>query len=1117
MMMGVKGTGAKGSGLYWLVMKTEASMNRRSLRTFVAVFVSLTLAAGAAMAITPRLGEAVRKKIAPATLRAFDSGQESFRVIVHLKAPPSAYLPLPPRGVEIPRALLEAVHGTVARELRDIRREVSGGHVRVRHAFRLQPAYCAIVDREALAKLAALPEVRFIEHEEVWHAMTAQGIPLIHADVLHSEGYDGTGTAVAIIDTGIDPNHPSLGGGPIPNGKVVYGKDTADRDNDPTDCGSHGTAVASIAAGTPHQWNSTTQFAGGVAPGASILAYKASSDSACGSFYSGDVTSAIEDAILHRDEYNVAAINLSIGGGSYDGPCDSRNKAYATAIDHATSSGIAVFVAAGNENTKNALDAPACVSNAISVGSVYDSSFSTRPPSPGMQYCGNETCTTILCTDYNPIDVKTVTCYSNSNEYLDLLAPSEILTAAVPNGTITDRFGGTSGATPYAAGSAALIHQALPDLDPTQIRLLLGMSGEMVTDSLNDIARPMLDLTAALDGAGASVGLGDPTNVTIPNATGSPAVSTALVTSTGLIQGVKVSVKIKHPDPEQLVVTLVSPSGTRVKLHNHGPGMTPPGSNDDIFGVNGIYAYYPQDRQPFESLDAFLGERPDGTWRLEVLDDDPTTNSSSTQVLVGWALEIDTGGQAGPPTSTSYSIPVAAHLGGFSGTFWVSDLRIFNPDTSAKADFDLYAIPEKKDGTTDFAHVKLTVQPNEVLSLPDILKNTFGLSSQKGQLVFETNGAVLVLTSRTYNTGGGSGTFGQFVGPNRGLDGIGAGDVPLTMLQLASGTDSRTNLGMSEVAGSTAEVRITLFDGDTGQVVGSPKTYTVQPFSNLQIDRIFETLGAGAVANGLATAEVTGGSGRILAYATVVDEKTGDSTYMPGDRPLGLQSLTVPVVAGLNGSRGTHWVSDVRILNGEASDIQLDLTFRPEISASGSVVTVTREVAAGKVLALNDIVTTLFAQPGAKGSLTIEPRGGSAKLLATSRTYNTGGGAGTFGQFVPATNSGFSVGGRATVLHLDQDAEFRSNIGICELAGGNLTVRYSLKSSTGETLGTKSVELGPHQLVQIDNIFHDLGVPAQDNTRVDFFADAGNGIFTAYGTLVDNTTGDAIYIPAAGY
>jgi len=1078
-----------------------------------AVLVSLTLATGVASAALPRLAEPLRSKIAPATLRAFDSGEESFRVIVHLDAPEAARIPMTPRGVELPRTRLDAVREAVEGELQRIRREIPAGHVTVHQQFRLQPAFSATLDREALIRLAAQQEVRWIEHEEVWHAMTAEGLPLIHADAVHSQGYDGTGTAVAIIDTGIDPTHPSLGGGAIPNGKVVYGKDTADRDNDPSDCGSHGTAVASIAAGLPYQWTSGQSFAGGVAPGASILAYKASSDSACGSFYSGDVTSAIEDAILQRDQYNVAAINISIGGGSYNGPCDSRNHAYATAIDHATQAGIAVFVAAGNENNKDAMDAPACVSNAISVGSVYDSSFTWSPP--GIQYCADAHCTQILCTDFNPIGVKTVTCYSNSNAYLDLLAPSELLKAAVPHGTVGD-FGGTSGATPYAAGGAALIHQALPGLDPTQIRLLLGMTGEMITDSANQITRPMLDLAAAVDGAASGVAMGTPTNVTIPNATGAPATSTATVTAKGTIQAVRVSIKVKHADPEQLLVTLVSPAGTRVALHDHGPGMTPPGSNDDVFGVNGIYAYYPQDRQPAESLDALIGENAQGTWQLEVLDDDPATNTGSTQVLVGWALEVDTGGHAGPPTSTTYSIPVAAHLGGFNGTFWVSDLRIFNPDTAKAATFGLYLVPEGEDGTEVYHYTGVNVQPGQILSLPDVLEESFSLDDEKGQLVFQSGEAPLVITSRTYNTGGGNGTYGQFVGPVRGVEGIGMGAAPLTMLQLSSASGSRTNLGISELAGASAELRITLHDGESGQVAGTPGSYTIQPFSNLQIDRIFTTLGAGTVANGYATVEVTGGQGQITAYATVVDGRSGDSIYIPGDRALGVGSMTVPVIAALRGSRDTQWVSDVRIFNGGTAAVQLLLTYRPE-SGSPAWATAERTVEPGRVLALDDIVATVFDLSGTKGSLTIETTGGTATLLATSRTYNTGGGAGTYGQFVPAVTAGFGIGQKATVLHLDQDAAFRSNIGLCEVSGGTVEVRYTLVASDGTALGSKSVTLAPHQLVQVDGIFQDLGVPARDNVRLEVVPVAGAGKFTAYGTLVDNQTGDAIYIPAVAF
>src|SRR5881628_649832 len=62
----------------------------------------------------------------------------------------------------------------------------------------------------------------------------------------------GAGTSIAIIDTGVDYNHPALGGGFGPGHKVVAGYDFVDNDTDPMDTDGHGTGVAGLAAGLPY-------------------------------------------------------------------------------------------------------------------------------------------------------------------------------------------------------------------------------------------------------------------------------------------------------------------------------------------------------------------------------------------------------------------------------------------------------------------------------------------------------------------------------------------------------------------------------------------------------------------------------------------------------------------------------------------------------------------------------------------------------------------------------------------------------------------------------------------------------------------------------------------------
>ena len=1076
-------------------------MNRRGLPIFM---ITLGVLSASLVGARPaRLSEDARSRLAPALAKAFDGGDETFRVIARLEAGAAARFPLSPRGLPQPAARVDEVRHTVKRELDKLANRIPSSELKVSHTYRLWPYIAARVNRAGLEKLLADANVAYVDVDEVWFAQTAQGIPLIHGDVMHQLGFTGAGTAVAVIDTGVDYNHPTLGGGAIPNDKIVFGKDTANGDDDPIDCGDHGTAVASIIAGTPFQWSEGPSFFGGVAPDAKILAYKASPDDKCGTFHTSDVIAAVDDIIQKRDTYNIVAINLSIGGSAKSGPCDNTSTLYSKAIDDATQAGIAVLVAAGNEAEKDKLDTPACVSNAISVGAVYDRNFarSFRWGSPG----------DILCTDFNP-QVKSVACYSDSDPFLDLLAPASVTTVAAANGTTKD-FNGTSAATPYASGAVAVLSQALGDQDPALFRFLFELTGEPITDSANGVTAPLIDLTAASTASG--IGLGNPTNVPIPNATGSPAVSTTSISEAGAVKSVRVNVKIAHTSPTDLVVTLISPQGTRVKLHDHGPGSSTLAGN-----LKGVYADYPNQNQPAESLDAFLGEPAAGTWTLEVLDDNPSSITGVSPRLIGWGLSIGTGtGQGDPPAFTSYMIPVAAHLPGLGDppTFWITDLRIFNPSLTQGANFDLFLIPEGKDGRVDFLHTPVNVPPNSVLSLPDVLQNRFGINNDKGNLVVQANGTNLLMTSRTYNSGSSIGTFGQFVGSARGIAAVGKGDGPLTMLQLESNSSFRTNIGFSEASGQSAEVKITLYDGDTGQVLGTPHTYTVQPFSNRQVSRIFDTLGAGSSSNAYATAEVVGGVGRIEAYATPVDRATGESIFVPGTQPITADYQMIPIVASLPGENG-FWVTDVRILNAASSTAQVTLEFRPSVGDPGSFKAVTKSIAPGQVLSLDDIVPTLFGFTNTKGSLRVIPGDPATPLIVTSRTW-TSNEAGTYGQFVPAVepSAGFGSADQATVLHMDGGTGFQSNIGICELSGGTASVRYVLKDADGQTLETGSVDLGPYQVRHITDVFQTLGVTPQDNTRVDFFLDSGTGTFTAYGTLVDTNSKDAIYVPAQKY
>ncbi len=1051
-------------------------------------------------------GDSVDTSRLDAELRhALESGAEELRVIVHLHAPPEARIPLSPRGVQQPPARLATVHETTTQVVGELLEGVGVPDVlEIHHTSPLRPMFAATVTRDGLRQVLERTDVAWIEHDEVMFVQTEQGVDLIGAGLLHDLGVTGQGAAVAVIDSGVDYLHPALGGGEIPNGKVVYGKDTGDNDDDPMDCQGHGTAVAGIAAGLPYEWpDGSEAFAGGVAPGAAILAYKAMRMMDCseGSFYSSNVTAAIDDAILQRDAYNVVAINLSLGGGIFSqGPCDVRSPAYAWAIRDAVEAGIAVFAAAGNDAKKEHLAAPACIGDAIAVGSVYDE----NSVSFGLDF-GE-------CRDSKLVP-KTPTCYANSSPYLDLLAPSEPLESVAWNGKVTS-FGGTSGATPYAVGSAALLAelaagQGIGVLSPGALRSLLKVTGEPIIDPANDTVSSLVDLEAAaqeLSGAAVQIPEADD----IPN-DGTPIVSTTVVSRSGLVRGVKVALDLLHPSPSELAVTLTAPDGTRVVLHDHGPGSTVHEATA-MSGHDGLSVVYPDDRepvQPFERLDGVLAR---GVWTLEVVDEDPNQQFSGVSPrFLGWNLQLVT--ESGPESTTDASavIPVSAHASGANNTFWVTDVRILNPDPGSSLPVRLFFVPQEQDGTGVFSSVALDVPANTVISLPDVLSSRFGVDSGQGSLLVQPQAAgAVIVTSRTYNTGASSGTFGQFIGRESLATSIGAGSPQLWLVQLASTGDFHTNIGFAELSGHETTVELRLHDGDTGDQLGDPLIVTVPPFSNVQRNFVFATHGVSGTENAYATAEVVSGGGRVVAYASVVDDRTGDAIAVPGRHAPQAFQHVVPIVAKSPGANGTSWVSDVRVVNTSdmAIDVELVVTL-PE----GEQRTLQRAVGSKASLALQDVVGEAFALASGSGSLRVVAAGGETGLIVTSRTYNQAA-SGTFGQFIPAVTDGFSTDDRPVVMHLDASDTYRTNIGICEISGGSVSVRYVLKSSTGSTLGIGRLELGPYQVRQINDVFEDVGASAEENVRVDLLIDGGDGVVTAYGSVVDNLSGDAIFVPA---
>lgn len=347
----------------------------------------------------------------------------------------------------------------------------------VKHEYEILPNVLNLrgVTDADVAALRGMPGVVRVEEDEVYHISLHDSMSLIRG--LESQksaaglSARGAGVRVCIIDSGINAAH-SMFAGRI---DAAADFDHFNNDPDPADDNGHGSNVAGIAAGSDgfsvNFGTCGVEPFQGVAPSATIIAMKVCS--ASGSCPTSDIVAGINDCASPSLPGGPAdVINLSLGGGQFSGTCDAELSA--AAANAAVAAGVTVVAAAGNNGFANALGSPACGSQVIAVGAVYDSNFpNCQDADTSFGWCLNSFCTS-TCTDSAPVNVDERVCFSNRSVNLELTAPGALIWSAGSTGTnsIIEQ-AGTSQASPHVAGLAALILGLDPSLTPAQVLQLM--------------------------------------------------------------------------------------------------------------------------------------------------------------------------------------------------------------------------------------------------------------------------------------------------------------------------------------------------------------------------------------------------------------------------------------------------------------------------------------------------------------------------------------------------------------------------------------------------------------------------------------------------------------------
>jgi subtilisin-like proprotein convertase family protein len=238
-----------------------------------------------------------------------------------------------------------------------------------------------------------------------------------------------------------------------------------------------------------------------------------------------------------------------------------------------------------------------------------------------------------------------------------------------------------------------------------------------------------------------------------------------------------------------------------------------------------------------------------------------------------------------------------------------------------------------------------------------------------------------------------------------------------------------------------------------------------------------------------------------------------------GDEPMATRgaadssSRFIPVAGSVAGAFGTKFVSDARIANVGTTTAHATMFFTPS-GADGSTTfsAVKLEIPPGEIVALDDFVASLFRESGTGA---VELRGETAKLIVTSRIYNRTT-IGTYGQFVRVGSEsiGNEPGVTLHILHLSNGPAFRSNLGVAEVGGGAGTIMVRLIDASGAFIKTEDVTLSPFGHLQIPLLGGPAGTPS-DAFRAEVSVSSGTARVVAYGSVVDNSSGDAIFVPGS--
>ncbi len=358
--------------------------------------------------------------------------------------------------------------GTSSDEMTELLEKSGIENIEIRHAFHLISYISLYVSEAATEQISGLNTVVSVTSDHrrqidptaisTGYELAADGSGYTHpdvilgADTLWSQGYNGTGVTVAVLDTGLDPSHPDFAG------RIAGFKDLVNDQTNSYDDNGHGTACAWLVAGTGEGMSGTFT---GIAPGAKLLVVKVLDNA--GSGYDSVIAQGIEYAV----DTGADIMSLSLGGSWEDSAYVDPS---IVAADAAMQAGVVVFIAAGNTGpAAETINSPGVSLEAITVGASSGAegaaAFSSRGP--------------VIRDVTDPIgvfakpDIITPGEGVVSGRFADASTYEYPIYNQSQFGSVYTQWSGTSVSAPLAAGAAALLLDKHMALSPLEVKTFL--------------------------------------------------------------------------------------------------------------------------------------------------------------------------------------------------------------------------------------------------------------------------------------------------------------------------------------------------------------------------------------------------------------------------------------------------------------------------------------------------------------------------------------------------------------------------------------------------------------------------------------------------------------------